>query len=90
MEGGEFKRTPKGSNYHVPTRNLEIDDMVVVREDNMPSTNWGLGRIVSCYPEADDRVRMVDIRTARGTIKRPVHKVVLLPMEGKATSESSQ
>ncbi|EDX04608.1 GD23734 [Drosophila simulans] len=58
----------------------------VVKEDNLPPHEWRLGRIVSAFPGADDRIRVVEIRTSRGTIKRPVHKVILLPMEDKESS----
>ncbi|XP_044778298.1 uncharacterized protein LOC120284346 [Drosophila simulans] len=67
-------------------KNLQADDMVVVKEDNLPPNEWRLGRIVSAFPGADDRIRVVEIRTSRGTIKRPVHKVILLPMEDKESS----
>jgi len=36
--------------------NLEIYDIVVVKEDNMPSTDWRLGKIVSVYTGTDDKV----------------------------------
>nr|XP_039147372.1 uncharacterized protein LOC120284346 isoform X2 [Drosophila simulans] len=81
-----LKELHKRSKWQFPTRNLQADDMVVVKEDNLPPNEWRLGRIVSAFPGADDRIRVVEIRTSRGTIKRPVHKVILLPMEDKESS----
>ncbi|KAH8244613.1 hypothetical protein KR038_007090, partial [Drosophila bunnanda] len=69
------------NKWQFPTTNLQIDDMVVVKEDNLQPNEWRLGRLVSVCPGADGRVRVVEIRTARGTIKRPVHKVIRLPVE---------
>ncbi|XP_044315221.1 uncharacterized protein LOC123037628 [Drosophila rhopaloa] len=85
-----LKELHKRKKWLRPSRNLQVDDMVVVKDDNLPSNDWRLGRIVAAIPGADTRVRVVDILTSRGTIRRPVHKVVLLPMEAKATSKSPQ
>jgi len=81
-----LKELHKRNKWQFPTRNLQADDMVFVKEDNLPSNEWRLGRIVSAFLGADDRIRVVEIRTSRGTIKRPVHKVILLPMEDKESS----
>jgi len=59
--------------------------MVVIKDENLPS-NWRLGRIDSGFPGADSNVRVVSIRTARGIVKRPVTKVVLLPGEPSKSS----
>ncbi|XP_052855110.1 uncharacterized protein LOC128263878 [Drosophila gunungcola] len=81
-----LKELHKRNKWQNPSKDIHADDMVVVKEDNMPSNDWRLGRVVSVFPGADSRVRVVEIRTARGIIKRPVHKLVLLPMEAKAAS----
>ncbi|XP_070144167.1 uncharacterized protein [Drosophila kikkawai] len=81
-----LKELHKRYKWQYPTRNLQIGDMVVVKEDNLPSDEWRLGRISSVFPGADDLIRVVEIRTARGTIKRPVHKVILLPAEDQVSS----
>ncbi|XP_070144637.1 uncharacterized protein [Drosophila kikkawai] len=81
-----LKELHKRYKWQYPTRNLQIGDMVVVKEDNLPSDEWRLGRISSVFPGADDLIRVVQIRTARGTIKRPVHKVILLPAEDQVSS----
>jgi len=85
-----LKELHKRNKWQNPSRDIQVDDMVVVKEDNMPSNDWRLGRVVSVFPGADSRVRVVEILTARGTITRPIHKLVLLPMETKATSAFPQ
>jgi len=85
-----LKELHKRNKWQNPFRDIQVDDMVVVKEDNMPSNDWRLGRVVSVFPGADSRVRVVEILTARGTITRPIHKLVLLPMEAKATSALPQ
>lgn len=83
-----LKELHKRSKWQLPTRNLQVGDMVVVKEDNLPVNEWRLGRIHSTYPGADDIVRVVDILTTRGVIKRPVTKLVLLPLEDTVQTPS--
>lgn len=66
------------NKWHFPTRNLQIDDIVVIQEDNLVPTKWPLGRIIKAYPGKDSLVRVVDVRTSCGVYKRPVHKIALL------------
>ncbi|XP_041449352.1 uncharacterized protein LOC121404191 [Drosophila obscura] len=73
-----------------PTRDLEVGDLVVIKEENIPAQEWRLGRVQNAYPGADDKVRVVDLLTARGLIKRPITKVVLLPMESDVLSTYSR
>ncbi|KAJ3638949.1 hypothetical protein MTP99_002277 [Tenebrio molitor] len=49
--------------------------MVVIKEDNVPPLLWRLGCIHDLHPGDDGAVRVVTIKTARGIIKRAVHKV---------------
>ncbi|XP_070068068.1 uncharacterized protein [Drosophila takahashii] len=76
-----LKELHKRNKWQAPTANLRVGDLVVVKEDNLPSNEWRLGRIVSVFPGADGNVRVVNILTARKIIKRPVTKVVVLPGE---------
>ncbi|XP_039968221.1 uncharacterized protein LOC120780002 [Bactrocera tryoni] len=64
-----------------PTRNLHVNDLVLVHEDNVPPQQWVLGRVVATVEGKNGKVRMADVATKAGTIKRPIHKLALLPME---------
>ncbi|XP_041451963.1 uncharacterized protein LOC121405360 [Drosophila obscura] len=64
--------------------------LVVIKEENIPAQEWRLGRVQNAYPGADDKVRVVDLLKARGLIKRPITKVVLLPMESDVLSTYSR
>lgn len=59
--------------------NVKIDDLVIVKEDGFPPTEWCLGRIEQLHSSPDGNVRVVDVRTARGIITRPITKICLLP-----------
>ncbi|GBM00363.1 hypothetical protein AVEN_179183-1 [Araneus ventricosus] len=37
--------------------NIKIDDMVLIKEDNVPVSNWPFGRIVKLYPGKDNIIR---------------------------------
>lgn len=55
--------------------------MVIVEAPSRPPTEWRLGRITEVHPGSDDVVRVVSVRTQDGVYKRPVVKLVRLPIE---------
>ncbi|XP_041675346.1 uncharacterized protein LOC121530393 [Drosophila eugracilis] len=61
----EYLKELQRNKWRAPTRNLRVEDMVVIKEDNLPSNEWRLGRIDAVYPGSDGHVRVIDIRTAR-------------------------
>ena len=44
----------------------------------MPPTQWRMGRVMEVHPAGDDKVRKVTIKTAKGDIKRSIHRLVEL------------
>lgn len=50
-------------------RNLEIGDVVIVKDDLLAPGMWKLGSIVAVYADSLGAVRSVDVRSS-GTIKR--------------------
>ena len=74
-----------------PRRNLEVGDVVVLKEEDLPRICWKLARISRTYPGTDGLVRKVQIVLATDTLddrgrqtkqavhlERPIHKLVLL------------
>ncbi|XP_043062956.1 uncharacterized protein LOC120321436 isoform X2 [Drosophila yakuba] len=76
-----LKEFHKRTKWQIPTRNMSEGDMVIIKEDHVPSYGWRLGRVQRVYPGSDDKVRVVDVRTARGILKRPISKLVFLPVD---------
>jgi len=54
--------------------------LVMIHEDNASPQQWHLGLITNTCSGADRRVRVVDIKTAKGVIRRPIRKVEPLPI----------
>ncbi|GFX31469.1 integrase catalytic domain-containing protein [Trichonephila clavipes] len=69
------------NKWHFEKKNAKIGDMVIIKEDNLPSCQWSLGRINNIYPGKDSKVRVVEVKTTRGIFKRPISKLCILPIE---------
>ena len=61
--------------------------MVIVKEDNLPPLAWLLGRIVNLVTGSDGLVRVVDVRTKNGVIRRPLNKLCFLPILDNAKKD---
>ncbi|GFS80665.1 hypothetical protein TNCV_86051, partial [Trichonephila clavipes] len=53
------------NKWHFKKKNAKIGDMVIIKEDNLPSCQWSLGRINNIYPGKDSTVRVVEVKTTR-------------------------
>ena len=59
-------------------RNLQVDDVVLLKEDGTGRGHWPMARVVEAHQSKDGLVRSVTLRVKDSTLKRPVHKTVLL------------
>ena len=57
---------------------VQIRDLVLVVEDNLPRGRWNIGQVVKTFPGNDGLIRTVEVQTKQGTFKRPVVKLCLL------------
>ncbi|KAH8349495.1 hypothetical protein KR084_007732, partial [Drosophila pseudotakahashii] len=57
---------------------LKIGCLVLVNEDNLPPQRWLTGRVVATALGEDGRVRVAEIQTSGGVIKRAIYKLALL------------
>ena len=60
------------------TANLEPDQVVLLREENLGKGTWTLARIMDTYPGRDGRVRRVKLKTAAGIFVRHINQISLL------------
>lgn len=68
------------TKWRKPTPNMKVDDIVLIKEDNIPPGKWLLGRITDVHPGKDGRVRVVTLKTKNGVMKRPILKLTYLPV----------
>lgn len=63
------------------TQNLDIGNLVLIKDERLPPLNWLMGRIVEIHPGNDGLVRVASVRTKNGVLKRPITKLCLLPID---------
>ncbi|XP_036146422.1 uncharacterized protein LOC118646820 [Monomorium pharaonis] len=61
--------------------NLRVNDLVLLKEDNLPPLKWKLGRIIEVHTGPDALVRVATIRTTDGLVKRTTAKLCKLPLD---------
>ena len=72
-------------------RNLQVDDIVIIKDESLPRNRWKLGRVDETYPNDDGLIRKVRVVIATDSLddsgrptkpvvhlERPVQKVILL------------
>jgi hypothetical protein len=60
--------------------NLRKGDVVLLRDDDHTPGSWPLGRVLDIHPGKDGLVRVVTVKSKNNILKRPIGKVVLLPL----------
>lgn len=66
--------------WRIERQNINPAAMVLLVDEQMPPTRWALGRVTEVNRGPDGHVRVVTIRTAKGTTSRAIVKVCQLPI----------
>ena len=84
------------NKWQTNKRNVQVDDIVIVQDTDMPRLEWKLGKVIECLPSRDGQVRRVkvligdrssDLKTFKPSVlERPIHKLVVL-VEGNKDSD---
>ncbi|XP_059826991.1 plectin-like [Hypanus sabinus] len=65
-----------------PRRNLQVEDLVLLRDKQATRNSWPTARITATFPSGDGHVRKIELKTTdQGDVKiyqRPVTEVILL------------
>ena len=61
---------------------ININDLVLIKETNVKRGQWPLGRVVEVHPGDDGVIRVVTVQTANGRFKRPTVKIIRLENDG--------
>ena len=64
-------------------RNIEVDDLVIIKETGLVRNKWPLGQITEVFPGRDGRICSARIRTATGEFHRPISRICLLEGDNK-------
>ena len=62
--------------WKYPAQNLQVGNIVCLRDQPTIPTKWPLARITEVHPGRDGNVREVTVRTPKGSYKRPIVKLV--------------
>ena len=74
-----LKLLHKRYKWKTPRSDIQINDLVVVKDELLPPQEWRLGRVLNVYKGPDSLTRVVDIKTQNGIIIRPIVKICVLP-----------
>lgn len=77
------------SKWFEDQRPIELNDIVLLMEENLPRNCWPKGKVSKLHPGVDGKCRSVTVQTNMGTYKRPVTKVIVLDVKKKEVSDSS-
>ncbi|GFQ75196.1 DUF5641 domain-containing protein [Trichonephila clavata] len=61
--------------------NLKIDDVVLIREDNVKRYNWKLGKIKELFSGRDGKGRQCEIQLSKCVGKRPEERLYNLEVK---------
>lgn len=65
--------------WNKPQRNLAVNDIVLLLDENTPRSIWPLGRVLEVFSnQRDGLVRSAKVKTRSTELVRPIDKIVLL------------
>ncbi|XP_067613958.1 uncharacterized protein [Eurosta solidaginis] len=67
---------------------IAINDLVLVCDDLQPRSQWKKGRVTKVFPAKDKQIRLVEIKTANGVLRRPVSRLAILRINGESLRDS--
>ncbi|XP_026467753.1 uncharacterized protein LOC113371339 [Ctenocephalides felis] len=67
--------------WKTSSKNLKVDDIVLLKEDNLPPLSWLLGRVIGTAIGKDKNVRVATVKTKNDIFIRPIVKLCPLPVE---------
>ncbi|XP_076302063.1 uncharacterized protein LOC143220282 [Lasioglossum baleicum] len=60
---------------------VTMGNLCLIIDEQTPPSRWPLARVKEAHPGADGRVRVVTVVTSTSEYMRPIHKLVVLPIE---------
>lgn len=69
------------AKWFKPQPNIKVGQLVIIHEDNTPPQQWLLARVTQTIAGSDGKVRVVELKSANGSYRRPIQKVAPLPSQ---------
>ncbi|XP_017875755.1 uncharacterized protein LOC108622407 [Ceratina calcarata] len=66
------------NKWQTTQEQLQPGDLVLVQNPLVPPNHWEMGRVEKVFPGTDENVRVVEVRTAKNTYKRPITRMCKL------------
>ncbi|UYV72564.1 hypothetical protein LAZ67_9003720 [Cordylochernes scorpioides] len=60
------------SKWYKPQPNIKEGYLVLIKNEQQPQLAWKIRRISKVFPGDDARIRVVEVKTANGTYRRPI------------------
>lgn len=71
------------TKWHTKKPDVEIGEIVTLKDENLPPGKWKLGRVVKKHTGADGHTRVVEVKTENNTLKRAIAKIAPLPVRNE-------
>ena len=68
---------------------IQKGTLCLLKNELLPPTRWPLARITSVHPGSDGLTRVVTVRTAKTEVKRPINKVIPLPIPAEKSLDTA-
>lgn len=68
------------NKWHKKNADIKIGELVVIKDINLPSCEWPLGRVIQLHPGTDGLTRVVSVKTATNILKRGITELAPLPV----------
>lgn len=69
------------------TPDLEIGQIVLIKNEYLPPGKWLLGRIVDKHPGADGLTRVYSVKSGTSVVKRSISKLCKLPISSESDND---
>lgn len=66
------------TKWNTPKRNIEVGDIVIIKDDNTARNNWPLARVIKVIQDKKRFVRSATLKSSFSTLERPIDKLILL------------
>lgn len=68
-------RLQQRPKWKQPYENLRVGQLVIIKEDDVPHSQWIMGRILRTFPGKDDLVKCAEVKCKNTVLTRPIHKL---------------